>query len=108
MANNRNSLGSIWSSLTFRVLLLLTLTIAPIGAIAVFQTSRLTDTLSERANDGVLAATLKAFASERTALERAAGAGDALSRVVPPQSTSETTCHATIDSFSCHGNFLCI
>ena len=64
----------VWSSLAFRVALLLTLSIVPIGAIAFYQTSLLSETLEEQSARALLASTVKATSAEQIAIERSLGA----------------------------------
>lgn len=74
----------IFGSLAFRLLALLTIALAPIGAIAVYQNSVLSQELAQRAEDELLNETLVAVTGLRKTFERAFGAAEALA------STSET------------------
>ncbi len=70
---------NVWSSLTFRVLGLMTLAMAPIGGMSIYQTSELTARTEERAAASLLSATVDAVTPEIAALERVIGAATAMS-----------------------------
>ena len=70
---------NLWSSLTFRVLALMTLAMAPIGAMSIYQTSELTARTEERAAASLLSATVDAVTPEIAALERVIGGATAMS-----------------------------
>lgn len=71
--------GGWWSGLRVRVLMLLSLALLPIGLIAVYQTSQVDAAAEENAQLALLALTRQAAFEERTAIERALGASQALS-----------------------------
>ena len=79
MATKGIKFRKVWTSLTLRVLVLLTLTMAPIGTIALYQTSILSQALEDQAHSALIAATLESVTAERVALERAIGSAEALS-----------------------------
>ncbi len=72
------SASDFFGSLAFRLLALLTIALTPIGAIAVYQTSALSEELANRSEDELLNATVKAVSDERRVFERAFGAAEAL------------------------------
>ena len=71
-------LHKMWSSLAFRVALLLTLSILPIGAIAIYQTFVLSRALDDSASRKLLASTIKVMATEEVAIERSIGTARAV------------------------------
>ncbi|MXQ06729.1 GHKL domain-containing protein [Alphaproteobacteria bacterium GH1-50] len=71
---------------------------APIGAIAVYQTSRLSDALAERATEGLLSATIDAVTDEIAAAEGVIGSASAVSLYAQYRWNEGTACQDMIQS----------
>ena len=74
--------GNFLRGLAFRVLLFLTLALLPMGLIAVIQTREIAEQSAINAELSLLAITERASADERTLVQEAFGAADALAAVV--------------------------
>jgi two-component sensor histidine kinase len=91
--------NSIFGGLAFRVLLFLSLTLLPIGLVAVLQTQKIAEQSMRTAELSLIAVTDQAAATERTLLQEALGAGRALASIVPLVQDDPVQCSAFLNSY---------
>lgn len=71
------------AGLSLRIIALLSLALLPLGAIAIYQGSRLSNDAQERSSNALIALTAQAAFRERQVIERGIGAADALGGMLP-------------------------
>jgi len=91
--------NSFFGGLAFRVLLFLSLTLLPIGIVAVLQTQQIAEQSRDSAELSLIALTDQASATERTLLQEALGAGRALAAIVKLERGDPQRCSAFLQSY---------
>ncbi len=92
-------LARVLNSLTFRVGLLISLALLPIGLIAVFQTRLLGEEVQQRIETTLIGATLRLGREERATLQKALGTAEALSFVLPALSDNGGDCRDVLQEY---------
>lgn len=85
--------------LAFRVALLLTIALVPIGLIAVFQTYRIAEDEERRGESAILALTAEAAASEESVMRAGATVAEALAAALPVVRDDPAQCSRLFASF---------
>lgn len=91
--------NSFFGGLTFRMLLFLSMALLPIGLIAFVQTQQIADQSQRSAELSLIAVTEQAAEVERTALQEALGAGQALASVVKLVRDDAMQCSEVLRSY---------
>lgn len=87
------------NSLTFRVGLLISLALLPIGLIAVFQTRLLGEEVQQRIETTLIGATIRLATAERAVLQKALGTAEALSFVLPALAENGGDCSDVLQDY---------
>ncbi|MEQ6202115.1 sensor histidine kinase [Sulfitobacter sp. HNIBRBA2951] len=91
--------SGLFGGLAFRVLLFLSLTLLPIGLVAVLQTQQISQQSKRAAELSLLGVTDQVVATQRTMLQEALGAGRALATVVGLVQDDPRQCSDFLDSY---------
>jgi len=91
--------NSFFGGLAFRVLLFLSLTLLPIGIVAVQQTQQIAAQSQRSAELSLIGVTEQAAATERTFLQEALGAGRALAAIVTLERGDPQRCSAFLRNY---------
>lgn len=92
--------SGLFGGLAFRVLLFLSLTLLPIGLVAVLQTQQISQQSKRAAELSLLGVTDQVVATQRTILQEALGAGRALATVVSLVQDDPQQCSEFLNSYS--------
>jgi two-component sensor histidine kinase len=91
--------NSFFNGLAFRVLLFLSLTLLPVGIVAVLQTQQIAEHSQRSAELSLIAVTEQSSSMERTLLQEAIGAGRALAAIVALERDDPARCSAFLKSY---------
>lgn len=92
------------ASLSLRIIVLLSVALLPLGAIAILQAGQLSRETTEKASNALVALTEQAAFRERQVIERTIGAADALGAVLPLIKDDAAACQRYLSQYVAQTN----